>query len=454
MDYGPYAGRLVCLYHVSASEIAIGWADPPYVNWTEPVNIIDDAADYPCSACIDADGNLYVVYTELSNLDLIYFKLAFSAGVWVTGSPVTVLSTGSAYFPVIERSDDGELCGAFAYYDSGQGTYSINIKTSADGGSTWGSGPTDTGIQLSDSTTEMPFTALNFTGPILNAVYSQNRSDLYLRRRESAGENWSSPVLLLQNDYIDSDFACAVSNDLKLGIAACPSGAGAAYFREFDGVGLSGLQTLVAEAAQAPQIFYAGARPYVIFAQASGNGYYRPRFGYKDANSFIVGDLLDGVGFFDAALLFNNSAGTFEDRTAEAAETDPADVYHSSSGCLISSTGDILYLGSEVKFHCAAILLSTAGVGGAAAWEYYDGQQWQSFTPYSGVYHFDAADKLVYFWKDVQSSPSDWQGYPVNSDKKFWVRARVDGTFSIAPVGSQIMAIPKFGLLAAARGIR
>ena len=454
LDYGPYAGRLVCLYHVSSSEIAMSWAEPPYVNWTTPVNIIDDSADYPCSACIDGDGNIYVVYVELSSLDLIYFKLAFTAGVWATGSPVTILSSESAYYPVIERSADGELCCAFAYYDSGQGTYTINIKTSDDEGATWGSGPTDIGTQLSDPSAAMPFVSLVFTGSILNAIYSQDRSNLYLQRRDSDGENWQSSVLLLQSDYIDSDFACAISSDLKLGIAICPSDANAAYFREFDGVGLSGLQEIVTEKARAPQISYAGIHPCILFAQDSGNGYFRPRYGYKDSDTFIVGNLLGGINYFDAVLLFNEASGTFEDKTAAATETDPADVYHSSSGSLISSAGDILYLGGESRFNCAAILLSTSGAGGTVIWEYFDGEQWQPFTPYSGSYHFNAADKLVYFWKDIESSPAGWQSNAVNSIKKFWVRARVESAFSIAPIGSQLMAIPKFGQLAVARGAR
>ena len=449
LGYGTYAGRLVCLFGESAINIAMSWADPPYTNWTDPMTLITNSADYPCSVYMDRDGNIYVVYIQQTSLNLIFFKLTFSAGGWSSSSPVTVCDAGSIYYPSIVRADNGDLWCAFAYYDSGEEAYYIRIKASTNGGSVWGSGSSDTGTALSGSSTDMPYVNLNFVGNDLYAVYSQNRSNLYFRRRDYTSGNWDSAVTLLNSNYIDSEFDCAVSSDSKLGIAICPSSAGEVYFREYDGVNISGLQQAASVSARAPQIIYNRNRPCVFYAENIGNDCFLPKYAYKKTDSFTIGNLIDGIGFFDKVFLAD--AQTYEDKTDEAVSIDTADVYHSSSNALIAAAGDCLYLGQDNKFSCVAITLSTAGNGGTVIWEYYNGDDWESFVPESGGFNFDQINKIVYFWDDLDSAPSDWQSNIVNSKNEFWVRARVTGNFTTAPVGTQITAIPKSNYLSASR---
>lgn len=453
IDTGPYADRLVCLYNDSAGGLAVTWADSPYDNWTEPVTLITNSADYPLSACIDAQGNIYVVYIQQATLNLIFFKLAFLAGQWVTGAPVTILNSELMYYPVIARSNDSDLWCAFAYYDSGSGHYHIHIKSSTNDGLTWGSGPTDPGTALSNASAEMPYVNLNFIGADLYAVYSESRSNLYFQKLPGGSINWDSPTLIYSGDHIDSEFDCAVSEDMKLGIAFAPSEADRVYFREYDGVSLSGLIEVALVEARAPQLVYKKSKPFVFYAENAGNGFYLPKCAYPESGSFISSGLIPGIGFFDKILLYDAAAQTFEDKTAEASSENMGDIFHSQSNVLISSSGDCLYLGKDDRFFCVSLVLSTIGSGGAVVWEYFNGSNWVAISPYSGGYHLTETIKQVNLWQDIDSAPAGWQIGQVNSVSKFWVRCRVLGAFTVAPVGTQILAIPKADHLTQARGV-
>lgn len=453
LKYGIYADRLVCLYGESPNGIAMSWADPPYQSWSSIVNLIEDSADYPFSACIDGDGDLYIVYVQQTTLNLIFLKLVFYGGSWNAYEPVTILNVGLAYYPSIVRSADGELWCAYAYYDSGSETYFVRVKSSTDGGQTWGSGPSDTGTQLSGSSADIPYVNLSFVGSDLYAVYSQERSDLYYRKYDSSEEQWETAVLVLASDYIDSDFDCDVSSDMKLGIAISPSESGKLYFRELDGVTMSGLQEVVSHQAKVPQIVYSANKPLIFYAREVGNNYYFPCYASRDNGNFTTAVLIAGIGFFDKVFVYDDSAQTkFEDKTQEASSSQEADIYHSSSNALIEAAGDCLYIGKEERMFCVAIVLSTIGSAGTVVWEYYNGDSWVSFSPQSGDYNFDQNSKLVFLWNDLESVPEDWQSNMVNSEYMFWVRARVANAFTTAPVGTQITASPKTDHLAVSRG--
>ncbi|MCD6161188.1 MAG: hypothetical protein J7K40_02100 [candidate division Zixibacteria bacterium] len=453
LDYGAYAGRLACLYGKSSSEIEFRWADYPYNNWSNPITLRSDSADYPFSACIDRDGNIYVVYIKQTTLDIVFFKLAFSAGTWYISSPATVLNVESAYYPVIARAESGKLWCAFACYDSAEEDYHIRIKSS-DTGTIWGTGPSDTGAELSGSSNEMPYVNLNFIGSDLYAVYSQNRSNLSFRRRDGLSGSWDSAIALLNSSYIDAEFDCAVSDDQKLGIAACPSSAGIVYYREYDGVNFSGLLQAADEKAKAPQVLFNRNTPFIFYVKDVGSDRFLPRYAYKDGENFTAGNLISGIGLCHRVLLFDNSDDSFDDKTSAAANTNTADIYHSSSNALIDAVDDCLYVGMEEKFFCLSIILSTAGSGGTVVWEYFDGDDWQSFTPVSGGCNFDELNETIYLWNDLDSTPDNWQSSSVNAKNYFWIRTRTTAAFTISPVGTQIMAVPSSDYLTAARGVK
>lgn len=450
IETGPYMGRLFCLYNESSDTIAVTWSDPPYTIWADPYNQITDSADYPPSACIDAQGNIYVVYVQQTTLDIVFFKLSLISGSWQSGTHYTVLDTSSAYYPVIVRNDSGVLWCGFSYYNPGTAEYEIRVKSSTDGGQTWGSGPSDLGDLISASSISMPYVCLEFAGSDLYAVFTENRSNLNLRKRATA---WESTQLVYSGDYIDADFDLAVSSDMKLGIVFAPSGDERVYYREFDGVALGGLQEVFQDKTIAPQILFKNNRPYILFARDVGNNCYLPKCSYYQSGQFTSIDLISSIGFFDSLFLYESSGQTFEDKTTEAQSEMAADIYHSSSNSLLSAEGDCLYLGKEEKFFSVSIILSTSGSGGSVAWEYYNGQAWSSFSPQAGDIDFDEIQTVLYLWNDEPNIPGDWQINSVNGTSKFWIRARVVNDFSVAPVGSQITAIPKCGQLSLARGV-
>jgi hypothetical protein len=441
---GPYAGRLVILYAKTSSEIVLRWANDAYSDWTSPQTIISDSADYPFSATIDGDGHIYLVYTRQTSLSSIYLKLTFSAGNWVAGTPSTICNIGPCFYPAIARIWSTEMWCAYAYYNSGLGVYSIRAKVSYDQGATWGSGPSDSGEQLSEPDSNMPYVCLTLVGTNLYAVYSQSRSNLYFRHLSGSGGIWDTPVHILTANYIDSNFDCACSPDKKLGIAICPSVSDRIYFREYDGVSLSGLQEAVQFKGRSPQVAYLMGKVHIFFAQSAGGDFWIPAYGYKDGDTFGGGELTKGIGSFEKVFLYSDLAVThFADRTSESISAASADIYHPHSNAILAAAGDCLYLGRSDKFFCGAIVLSTSGNAGAVVWEYFDGGNWIGFTPQSGAYHFNFSSQLIYFWNDPDSAPVSWQACSVNSEFKYWIRARVVTPFTTPPVGSQILATSK-----------
>lgn len=138
---------------------------------------------------------------------------------------------------------------------------------------------------------------------------------------------------------------------------------------------------------------------------------------------------------FQNVLLYDGS--TYENETEDAADEGTADVFHSTTSALLKNIGDILYVGMNGKFENCNVILSTVGVGGTVVWEYWRSTPgtgtWVAFTPSGGVYHFSNPAKLVRF-PDLPL----WVSTRVNNILAYWVRARVTGAFSTAPIGTQI----------------
>ncbi len=449
IDTGPYAGRMFCLYNESPNTIATTWADPPYTIWSSPYNHVTDSADYPPSACIDSQGNIYVIYVQQTTLNLIFFRLPFVSGMWTSGAPSTVLEEGAAYYPVIARNIEGDLWCAYAYYDSVKEEYEIKAKSSLDSGITWGGGPTDTGAQLSSGSDEMPYVSICCVSNYVLALYTENRSSLYVRKHVSA---WEPSLLVYSGEYIDSDFDGALSGDMKLGIAFAPSEENCVYFREFDGVSLGGLYEVYSGRAISPQVQYQSVKPYIFFAAAIGNNRHLPKYAIKNATGFDSFDLVKQIGVMDSVQLFESSSSLYEDVTENAASETIADIYHPASNALLSAAGDIAYFGSESKFYCLSVILAITATGGSIVWEYHNGSHWASFSPYSGDSDLDEAETVIYLWNDTANIPDNWQGCTVNGVFKYWVRARVAVELTVPPIGTQITAVPKCDDLSLARG--
>jgi hypothetical protein len=449
---GVFKGRLAALYMSSTTAIKLTCSDYPHENWSTPQTIVSNSCDSSFSAHMDNSGNIHLVYTD-SSKDIKYLEIYFAAGAWSAGSAVDVITVDDNYNPFfLIDGDENFWCLFVNHNTSGDSKYYVRVKISEDKGSTWGTGPADTGTALSSGSDGICYVAGVRIGSRLYAVYADGRSDLKYRVYDTQSEVWDTEYSIYSGDYIDDDFDLAASADGRLGVAFAVSGENKIYFKEYDGSSWSGVQDVETVSSRSPQIAFFDTIAYIFYATNHGNDYYTLRKAKKSGSGFAVSDYAPAIGVFDSVLVYDNSASTkYEDKTDEASSDTSGDVYHSESSALLDSLEDCLYLGKQNRFYCAAIVLSTAGAGGSVVWEYFDGDNWKQFAPESGGFNFDSSNKLVYLWDDSQSIPSDWQPAELNNYSAYWIRVRVTTAFSTKPVGTQIMAAARCDDLALVR---
>jgi hypothetical protein len=356
-----------------------------------------------------------------------------------------VVTVDDNYNPFFLLDADGNFWCLFVNHNtSGDSKYYVRAKISEDKGTTWGTGPTDSGTALSSGSGDIAYVAGIRIGSRLYVVYADGRSDLKYRIYDTENEIWDTEYSLYSGNYIDDDFDMAASQDGKLGVAFAVSSESKLYFKEFDGSSWSGAVEIEAASCRSPQIAYFDKIPHAFFARLLGNDYYSLSKSIKSESGFDTSDYSPSIGAYDKVFVYDDSASTkYEDKTDEASSDTSGDIFHSQSSALLDSIEDCLYLGKQSRFYCASVVLSTAGTGGTVVWEYFDGEDWSQFTPDSGAIHFDSADNLVYLWEDSDAVPSDWQISKVNNYSAYWIRIRVATAFSTKPVGTQIVAATK-----------
>jgi len=439
---GQYKNRVVVIYPKDPSTVVYSWSDPPYQSWSDPVNIVSDSADYPLSGYMDPEGNVYLVYTLVNTLDLGFVKLSFSLGSWSRGSVYTVCNQGDNYYPSMLKDGIARLWISWSFYDSETGRYSVHVKSSTDEGQTWGSGPADAGTALTSGSTSC-FSQLKFLSPYIYCFYSDDGTKLAYRRIELSAALWDSEQVLHSGSQIDDNFHADQSEDNRLGIVF--PGTSSVLYREFDGGNWTGVYTVDSVSSVTPNLRFFQRTPFIFYGRNVGDQQNQLFFSYMEGDAFLNPLLLvKGAKPFDRVFCYDDSASEkFHERTQEALDTTPSDLFHPTSNSLLKDANDSLFLGMDSRFNLLRIILSTSGSGGEVSWHYWDGEDWCDFVPESGAYHFDSQTKSVLMWKDLLSCPSDWQQHEIQGIKKFWLRITVKTVFSAAPVGTQITAVPE-----------
>ncbi|MCK4223929.1 MAG: hypothetical protein KAX39_02035 [candidate division Zixibacteria bacterium] len=442
VSFGQYLDRVIIIYPKTPSQLVYVWSDPPYLSWSDPTDIATDSADYPPSAYMDSDGNIYVVYTQQISLNLLELKMSFSQGSWSLGTVNTVCNVGENYFPSITKDSLGRLWVSWTYYDSGTERYFVHAKNSQDDGATWGTGPSDPGTCLTNGTSSC-YSQLLFQSPYIHCFYSDDSTLLAYRSHELQAAGWDSQQTIYSGSTIDDNFCADLSSDNKVGIVF--PGTSSLLYKEYDGNNWSGVFTVDNNTPLSLAIKFLDNIPYVFFAKNIGTGQNQLFYSYKDGSSFVSPLSFEpGQKPFDKVFCYDDSAVTkYSDRTTQASDSTPADVFHPTSGGLVKDTDDAFYVGMDVKFNLTKIILSTAGIGGEVKWQYFNGESWSDFVPQSGSYHLDSQDKTVILWQDLNSVPLDWQRCPVNGVSEFWLRILVTTAFATTPVGTQITAVPE-----------
>lgn len=232
VNSGAYIGRQVVVYSAAPSTIKFSFADAPYTSWSTPQTLASNAADYPVAAVMDADGNVYVVYTAQTTLDLLFRKLTFGAGVWSVGSEVTIYNDKDNYFPTILKDVFDKLIVCWTCYDSSTGNYVIRSKQSANDGSLWGGGPSDAGSALTSGSTGC-YSQLAYVQPYIYCFYTDAGSKLAYRRIPDGGVFWESETLLYTGSSLSDALSAAVSEAGSI-IGVAFTGSGKLWYLEYD----------------------------------------------------------------------------------------------------------------------------------------------------------------------------------------------------------------------------
>jgi len=444
---GPYRTRLVAIMPTAAGDIKYSWADRPYVTWSTPTTIASDAADKPCDSLIDNSGNIHVVYSETATKYLVTKKLSFSGGSWTVGSKVTVYNGAEAYNPSAAIEEGGTLWVSWSLLNLG--SYYLHVKSSTDGGATWGSGPSDDGDEISDAASSLFSKVVIGTSDVF-VIYSRVGSTLSVRSRPISGGSWTSEADLASSagDF-DEHFDAAVADN---GLLAVVYDQAALKYREYDGAVWGPVVDLDSNEADSPQLTFKANVPVVVYLSQYASGQERLMYTSRETGSFSTPlPLDDGADTFDEVLVYDTASSSYNDLTAAAASATTADVYHSSSSTLLKEQGDAVYLGMDRRFRYLRILLSTVGVGGTLTYSYWNGAAWIAFTPAGGLCHLDASDHELLLWNDYNATPDDWQKEALESDERYWVKIQVTTAFTTGPVGSQITSISDLGAVSVRR---
>lgn len=129
----------------------------------------------------------------------------------------------------------------------------------------------------------------------------------------------------------------------------------------------------------------------------------------------------------------DNSGASFVDITDAANDSATGTAFPFPTG---SGVNDACYFGSDRIFSLLKVNTGTAGIGTyTVTWEYWNGSAWAALTDVTdGTGNFKTTGLQTVDY----AVPDDWATTAVNSNTRFWVRARRDaGTSTTRPVITQ-----------------
>lgn len=431
---GNYAGRRVALIQSSPNEIKLAWSDAPSAGWSSPSTVAADAGDCSFDARMASNGDIYLVYSEQTTSYLVTRRLTFSSGLWSVGTKVIVYSGTQCFDPSIAIEPGGRVWVSFSRFVTPNRW--IHVKASNDSGATWGSGANDAGDQISNGSM-FAWSKIVIDASRVRVVYHDQDWALYVRSQPLSGGIWSSAVTVANGSSLSS-FDAAVGADNRLGIAWCGD---QFYYRESYGDNWGAVAVIESHPIVSPQVLFEGNIAAIVYLDDMGGDMKVARFCDRRTGNFGSSKILDGRSApFDSVLLYHAASATYQDVTSQAVSWVAGDVYHASSGCLLKDAGDTMYLGMDAPFRVARLILSQTGAGGSIQISYWDGANWEAFTPASGNPNLGSSASDILMWTDYASLPDDWQKRLVNSRRRYWVKIEVISGFSTGPIASQISA--------------
>ncbi len=121
------------------------------------------------------------------------------------------------------------------------------------------------------------------------------------------------------------------------------------------------------------------------------------------------------------------SGGSFVDNSVEA-RLEAGTAFKLFQGP--TAANDEAYFGLRQTFEQVALKFGTAGIGGTAIYEYWNGSAWTTFSPADGTANLTADGTIS--WSIA--ALTGWVANAVNSITAYWIRIRFSGTYSTNPL--------------------
>lgn len=156
-------------------------------------------------------------------------------------------------------------------------------------------------------------------------------------------------------------------------------------------------------------------------------------FSYADTGApSLTGQVGKLTDIFDECLVLARqftavSAGSFVDNSVEA-RLEGGTAFKLFQGP--TAANDEAYFGLRQPFEQIVLKFGTAGVGGTAIYEYWNGSTWTTFAPTDGTASLTADGTIS--WSIA--SLTGWVANSVNSVTAYWIRIRFSGTYSTNPL--------------------
>lgn len=452
------SSRMVCSgASNSANNYGLFWvySTDNGVTWTCGGQMSADTTNlmYP-SATKDAADNVYVVYSVATTgvsafYDVFYRKLTKGSGsTWTLGDPQTVLdaaaNTGYSFATIeIDSASRGWIATRFL---DATNLYQVSVyyTDSLTTAPSWTVSQTTLNTAGYGSSDHLP--VLVKFGSNIGVIYSAEESSQRWRYRgDTDGPTvWHTENIVSATNMGAPTFAAV--GDVNGNVYHVMNSGAYIYFNYWNGSVWSQNATVVNNTAASGafvSLSTDGSNVWIFYADTTGltqSGYSTRKFMYKKGVMPYTAADFDAVatpvvpyhGTFDK--YWSYVASSYLDDTADAGNITVNDTR------MATNVGDIMYFGKTAKYDTVEWELTTAGVGGVLAWEYWNNTAWVPINNFVTSYRpVMTGHGYVTF-----QPPSDWTTTTVNSEATpyYYVRARVTTAFSTPPVANQLATIP------------
>jgi len=142
-------------------------------------------------------------------------------------------------------------------------------------------------------------------------------------------------------------------------------------------------------------------------------------------------DTTETKHYIEKCFIYDDSTTTYYDETTDVNDSGASDITY------LTDENDCWYFGASTQFDNMYMDMSSNGTGydGNEIWEYWDGDSWEELTNLTATQAETAARRDCEFrWPP----PDDWATTSVNGETLYWIRHRMTGSWTLAPVGNEV----------------